>query len=227
MKCSVCKQDGHTKRSCVMKSTVDVDDDIILVELTVSQRVNRLKEHLALSRVNHEDQIMKLSTLKDAHVYCVIHGLSAQQYGPLLEKYICTKFNYGKNKAPDCIGDCSKNGKNSEVKVSLGGSNHLRFNFVQIRPSHECHQYIFTAYHLSGKNVDNQGELYIFKISKQDIENIIVAHGGYAHGTIKEHGIITLDSVRGDSIKEYAIRPAVNDSCWNALLPFRVSEEEL
>ena len=224
MKCSVCKQEGHTKRGCKMMASDAVEVTILLEP---DQRVNRLKEHLALSHVNHEQQIMKLSTLKDAHVYCVIYGLSAQQYGPLLEKYICTKFNYGKNKAPDCIGDCSKNGKNSEIKVSLGGSNHIRFNFVQIRPSHACHQYIFTAYHLSTKNVDTQGELYIFKISKADIEKIVVAHGGYAHGTIKEHGVITLESFHGDSIKEYAIRPAFNDACWSALMPFRVSESEL
>jgi hypothetical protein len=40
------------------------------------------------------------------------------------------------------------NRKNSEVKVSLGGATHSKFNFVQIRPSHDCDTYILTAYHL-------------------------------------------------------------------------------
>ena len=75
--------------------------------------VNMLKEHLALLKVNHEEQVMKLATLKEAHVYCVIYNVSAQQYGPLLEKFIRTKFNYIKNKAEDCTGDCFKDGKNS------------------------------------------------------------------------------------------------------------------
>ena len=192
------------------------------------EKVERLKEHLALSKVKHEDRIMKLDTLKDAHVYCVIHGISAQQYGPLLERFIQTKFNYIKNKAEHCTGDCSKDGKNSEVKVSLGGATHTKFNFVQIRPLHDCDIYLLTAYHLSSENVDNEGELYIFKVPKEEIKKIIISYGGYAHGTIKEHGKITPESVNDNVvIKEYALRPTINDACWKALLPFRIPEGEL
>ena len=193
-----------------------------------SERVKRLREHLTLSKVKCEDQVMKLSTLKEAHAYCVIRGVSAQQYGPLLEKFIRTKFNYIKNKAEDCNGDCSKDGNNSEVKVSLGGATHTKFNFVQIRPSHDCEYYILTAYHLSHENVEEEGELYVFKVPKSDIKNIVVSYGGYAHGTIKEHGEITIDSFNDEkSIKEYALRPTINDDCWKALMVFRVSENEL
>jgi hypothetical protein len=193
-----------------------------------SERVKRLREHLALSKVKHEDQVMKLATLKEAHTYCVIHGVSAQQYGPLLERFIRTKFNYIKNKAEDCTGDCSKDGKNSEVKVSLGGATHTKFNFVQIRPSHDCETYILTAYHLSPENVEAEGELYVFKVPKSDIKNIVMSYGGYAHGTIKEHGAITIDSLNDEkSIKEYALRPTINDDCWKALMVFRVPETAL
>jgi hypothetical protein len=192
------------------------------------ERVKRLREHLTLSKVKHEDQIVKLTTLKEAHTYCVIHGISAQQYGPLLERFIRTKYNYTKNKAKDCTGDCSKDGKNSEVKVSLGGANHTRFNFVQIRPSHDCENYIFTAYHLSSENVESEGELYIFNVPKSDIKKLIVTYGGYAHGTIKEHGTITMESLNVEnSIKEYAIRTTINDECWNELMMFRVPESDL
>jgi len=190
------------------------------------ERVKRLTEHLSLSKVDHETQIMKLSTLKDAHVYCVIYNVSAQQYGPLLEKFIRTKFNYTKNKAENCSGDCSKNGKNSEIKVSLGGSTHTKFNFVQIRPSHDCDIYILTAYHLSSQNVENEGELYIFKVPKTEIKRILPVYGSYAHGTIKEHGKITDESLK-NSLREYAIRPTINDNCWNELMKFRVSEAML
>jgi hypothetical protein len=193
-----------------------------------SDRVKRLREHLTLSKVKHKDQVMKLATLKEAHTYCVIHDVSAQQYGPLLERFIRTKFNYIKNKAEDCTGDCSKDGNNSEVKVSLGGATHTKFNFVQIRPSHDCDTYILTAYHLSLENVESEGELYIFKIPKSDIKKIVVSYGGYAHGTIKEHGTITIDSLNDEkSIKEYALRPTINDECWEALMPFNVSDSWL
>jgi hypothetical protein len=187
-----------------------------------------LKEHLALLKVNHEEQVMKLATLKEAHVYCVIYNVSSQQYGPLLEKFIRNKFNYIKNKAEDCTGDCFKDGKNSEVKVSLGGARHKKFNFVQIRPAHDCDCYILTAYHLSHENIESEGELYIFKVPKTDIKNIVISYGGYAHGTIKEHGIITAESLNDENkIKEYALRPAINDNCWKALMKFRISETSL
>jgi len=192
------------------------------------ERVKRLKEYLTLSKVNHKDQIMNLATLKEANVYCIIHGVSAQQYGPLLERFIRIKFNYIKNKAEDCIGDCSKDGKNSEVKVSLGGATHSKFNFVQIRPSHDCETYILTAYNLSSDNVESEGELYIFKVPKEEIKKIIVSFGGYAHGTIKEHGKITIESLNDEkSTKEYALRPTINDACWKELIQFKVPESEL
>lgn len=190
-------------------------------------RIRRLKEHLFLSKIKHEIYIMKQRTLKDAHIYCVVHNVSSQQYGPILEKYIRTKFNYVKNNSKDCKGDCSKNGKNSEVKVSIGGSTHKKFNFVQIRPSHDCEIYILTAYHLSHENINSEGTLYIFKIPKNQLKQIIVLYGGYAHGTIKEHGKITMESLDNHSTKEYAIRPIFNDNCWKALMNFHINENNL
>lgn len=149
--------------------------------LSKANRIKQLKVHLASSKINHEREVMKEDTLKDAHIYCIIYNISAQQYGPLLEKYIRTKFNYTKNKAQDCTGDCHKNGKNSEIKVSLGGASHTKFNFVQIRPSHDCSTYILTAYYLSNENVETEGELYIFRVPSNAMKSLIVSYGTYAH----------------------------------------------
>ena len=230
MKCSNCKQEGHNRRSCKIDSKYNIKvKRQIKVEISALptmnkiERVKRLKEHLVLSKVKHEEQVMKLETLKEAHIYCVINSITAQQYGPLIERFIRTKFNYIKNKASECTGDCSKDGQNLEVKVSLGGETHTKFNFVQIRPSHDCNTYILTAYHLSPENVEMEGELYIFKVSKSEIKKIVMSYGGYAHGAIKEHGAITIDSLNDEkNIKEYALRPSINDACFKELLPFRV-----
>lgn len=189
--------------------------------------IDKLKAHLECSRTDHMVKIMEITNLKDAHIYCVLNNISAQQYGILLERYIINKFNYLKNKADACAGDCFKNGYNIEVKVSLGGVTHSKFNFVQLRPSHGLDYYILTAYHLSLENVESEGELYIFKIPKEDIIKLIVLHGGYAHGTFREHGLITLDSLSIPTNKEYVLRSSFNDRCWNALLPFRISESDL
>jgi len=187
----------------------------------MEERVRLLKLFLTQTKVDHEEIMLRLTSLKDAHVYCVLNQLSAQQYGPLLEKFIRKKFGYVKNKSTACTGDASKDGKNSEIKVSLGTATRDKFNFVQIRPAHNCDIYVLTAYYLSLDNVDSEGELYIFKVPKEEINRLVVSFGGYAHGTLKEHG--TVDSTN----KEYALRPRRNDGCWHALLPFRVPETDL
>ena len=193
-----------------------------------NERINRLKEHLQSSKNKHDDLILKENTLKNAHIYCIIHNVSAQQYGPLLEKYIITKYNYKKNNASNCTGDCSKDEENIEIKASLGGITHTKFNYVQIRLGQNITSYLLTAYHLTNSNVEDEGMLYIFKIPKTDIKKIIMSYGGYAHGTVKEHGQITLESLNDDgNKKEYALRPLFNDACWNELMKFRIDEKDI
>jgi hypothetical protein len=189
--------------------------------------IDAFRTLLEQSTRDHKLEVMKCLTLHDAHAYCAVNRLSGQQYGPLLERYIRTKFKYSKPKASECAGDCAKNGTNTEVKVSLGGKTFTEFNYVQLRPSHACDAYLLTAYHLSEDTLASRGELYIFRVPKAEILEIIVSYGGYAHGTMREHGPITRESVSASDTKEYAIRPTFNDACWNALMPFRIEESDL
>jgi hypothetical protein len=190
--------------------------------------IQKLKEHLARSTINHENEILKEKTLKNAHLYCVINSVSAQQYGPLLEKYIRIKNKFVKNTASECNGDCSKDDKNAEVKASLGGSKHNKFNWVQLRVSHDIQYYILTAYHLTSKNVETGGELYVFSVPKEDMLLLIANYGGYAHGTNKEHGSITITDLKNEkNKKEYAMRPSYGDKCWQDIMKFRVSGDTL
>lgn len=198
------------------------------VKTRSSERIQKLKNHIVSANIDHEEEILKEKCLKDAHIYCVINNLSAQQFGPLLEKYIRTRFDYAKNNAKDCNGDCSKENKNYEIKVSMGGAKHKKFNYVQIRPSHKCDMYLLTAYHVSLDNVESEGKLYIFKIPKADMLNILVSHGGYAHRTKLENGKITIESLQDvTNMKEYAIRPKMKDECWKELLKFEITEEKI
>ena len=190
--------------------------------------IHELKKHLARSTINHEEELLKETSLKNAHLYCVINSLSAQQYGPLIEKYIRIKNNFIKNTASECNGDCSKDDKNAEVKVSLGGAKHTKFNWVQLRVSHDIQYYILTAYHLTSKNVETGGELYVFSVPKEHMLPLISSHGGYAHGTNKEHGPITIADLKDEkNKKEYAVRASYGDKCWLDIMKFRVKEEAL
>lgn len=193
-----------------------------------TERIQKLKDHLALSTINHEHEIMKETTLKDAHLYCVINSVSAQQYGPLIEKYIRINNKFVKNTASECNGDCSKDDMNAEVKVSLGGAKHNKFNWVQLRISHDIQYYILTAYHLASKNVETGGELYVFSVPKEDMLSLITEYGGYAHGTNKEHGSISIADLKDENNKkEYTIRPLYGDKCWIDIMKFRVNGDTL
>jgi hypothetical protein len=148
---------SRISRKEVAQSSSKVDD------ADKCERIRRLKEYLASSSATHEKQISLLSTLKRAHVYCVIHRVAAQQYGPLLERYIMTKYGYKRNNPSDSAGDCSKGGQNIEIKVSFGGSGHKHFNYVQLRLFDNVVSYVLTAYYLPQENADEEGELFIFK----------------------------------------------------------------
>jgi hypothetical protein len=186
----------------------------------------KLKQLLDSSRsnINHSHEIMKLNTLKEAHIYCKYNNLSGQFTGPVLEKYIKIKYNMQKNNASSCNGDLKFNDTNIEIKASNGGKENNKFNYVQLRLNHKC-EYIFTAYYIDYTNLDNLGELYIFKLNKENIKQLIVKYGGYAHGTIGELGQISNENLNDpNNQKEYTIRPKYGDKCWNELLQFRIYE---
>lgn len=190
--------------------------------------VNRLTTHLQSIGQNHNACIMDCINFKHAHVYCVLNNITSQKFGPLLESYMIQKFGYTKCSASECTGDCTKNEENIEVKASLGGSLHRKFNYVQLRPSHDITHYLLTAYHLNFENVGREGDFFVFKVPKDEMKILIANYGGYAHGTIKEYGVITEESLNDpNNKKEYAIRPTFSDPCWQYLLRFKIQEDQL
>jgi hypothetical protein len=181
-----------------------------------------LETILNRSRVDHRTEILNQGTLKDAHIYCKINSLSGQQTGPLIENYIKNRYQMTKNLPSDCNGDLRLNDSNLEIKVSNGGNEHNRFNYVQLRMNHNC-EYLFTAYYLDDSNVNQEGELYIFRINKEAMKPLILRYGSYAHGTKTKLGSITYEDLNSSrNTKEYALRPKFNDDCWKSLLKFRV-----
>lgn len=186
---------------------------------------DELYKLLKKENCNHNIEIIKLESLKSAHIYCKIHQLSGQTMGCLIEKYILNNYDMKKNSESSLTGDmCSSNNINIEIKASNGGKDHKNFNYVQIRFNHEC-RYIFTAYYLHQNNVENEGELFIFSISKNDMKKLVLKYGSYAHGTTNILGDITQEDLDDEfNNKEYAIRPKYNNACWKELLFFRVKD---
>lgn len=190
--------------------------------------VNTLKNILETCKKDYKNEILLEATIKDAHIYCLINALSGQIVGPLIEYYIILHYNMIKNSSSLCIGDCSKNNKNYEIKTSLGGKKHNEFNYVQLRINHNIDNYILCAFYLHHTNVEQCGELFIFNIDKSNLKKIILQYGQYAHGTKKQNGNITISDLDNQfNNKEYALRPKYNDKCWYALLQFQISDLKL
>ena len=184
--------------------------------------IEQLKALLDSAGIVHKTEILTCPSLKDAHIYCKLNKLSGQLSGPLIENYIKEKYGMEKNSASLCIGDLKHGGIDLELKVSNGGQSNNKFNYVQMRMNHIC-EYLLTAYYIDYSNLATGGELYIFRLKKDDLRELILNFGGYAHGTLKKLGKITSDDLANtENDKEYAIRPKYGDACWNALLPFRV-----
>lgn len=186
-----------------------------------------LKTVLESAKLDHKTNILLEENLKYAHIYCKKYGLSGQVSGPLIENYIKHKYDMKKNAASACCGDVNYRDKNIEIKVSNGGKENNKFNYVQLRMNHDC-EYLLTAYYIDAANLDQLGELFVFRLNKNQLKPLIVKYGGYAHGTVHALGKITADDLDDASNdKEYAIRPKYNDKCWNELLEFRVSDVDL
>ena len=198
-----------------MEKTHSIEDSAIKAQL---------QDVLCSSKRTHTFEINKEPNLKYAHIYCKIHRLSGQISGPLIEHYFIHKFKMTKNKSALCIGDVNHKQSNFELKASVGGKDNNRFNYVQLRMNHCC-DYILTAYYIDSKNIDNLGELFVFKLQKKYIIEIILKYGGYAHGTIQKLGVITREDLENPhNDKEYAFRPKYGDECWSYLLQFRTDE---
>jgi len=174
----------------------------------------------------HKINIDKQKSIKDVHIYCKLKKLSGQVSGSLIENYIINNNDMVKSDSSLCIGDCVKNNKNIEIKISLGGNiSHNKFNYVQIRLNHNIDLYIFTAYLLTKQNINNMGEIFIFSLKKKELINIILKYGNYSHGTKKNLGDINRKSLESiNNNKEYSIRPKYNSKCWMVLMNFRINK---
>ena len=143
------------------------------------------------------EQIQNSKTLCEK---CILVREYINPQSTLMEKVIKTDLEIGPT-PNETSGDGSKNGKNYEIKFSAHDKN-SKFNWVQIRPDHTVDYYIFIGYNLFEEEF---GKAYNFKIPAEDLYQLVIEYGGYAHGTCKELGAITKENFKGRNC-EYALR---------------------
>lgn len=213
------------------------DDDItsMVQHMRISTNKNIIKENI----INYNNFLHQCVACR--------HYLNSQSTGALIEKIIKNKLNinniqpnlkYLKYTTTNDIinetdtlskiingGDGYKNNIIYEIKYS-GHSNTSKCNFVQIRPNNNIDYYILIVYSLQ-ENI--QGKYYIIKIPSQELYELLPLYGSYAHGSKKELGPITLDSIYNNNF-EYALRPNLSSGkyhqLWLELLKYETTLDE-
>lgn len=112
------------------------------------------------------------------------------------------------NAKDNVSGDAIKNNIKYEIKSSIHAKK-SKVNFVQIRPDHDIDYYIFVLYNLHDSNNSSIGNAYIFKIPSEVVYDMVVKHGGYAHGILNKLNNITKENLKGRNC-EYALRFTLN-----------------
>lgn len=166
------------------------------------------------------ERIKKANKLEEK---CILIRFYLSPQSTKIEKIIMSDLLLDKP-IDEISGDCSKNGKNYEIKYS-GHSKESKINIVQIRPDHNIDFYLIIYYDMFFD--DNLGKGYIFKIPSEKINNMILKYGAYAHGTIKKLGKITKDNLKNRNC-EYSLRcdprnkSKKNKELWNEFLQYQI-----
>ena len=154
---------------------------------------------------------------------CILARYHLPPQSTELESICKEELNIGKS-LNSTSGDGNKNGINYEIKASIH-ANKSKINFVQIRPDHNVDYYILVAYNMYEN--ENIGKGHVFKIPSQNVYDLIVRFGGYAHGTSAKLGKITKDNIKGRNC-EYALRCDPNAKkgksfeLWNEFMKYEV-----
>lgn len=169
-----------------------------------TEELIQLERRKRVGIVDIKSRLRSKSSLHDQCVFC--RNYAAPQ-STIMEQIIKEKLKID-HQQDELSGDGGKNGYNYEIKVSLHDKK-SKLHFVQIRPHHKIDYYI-----LVGLNIyyGDHGKSYILKVPASNIYDLLPKYGGYAHGTVKENGIISKDNIEKNIKKEceYALRPDPN-----------------
>ena len=188
--------------------------------------MSKTDEMLEALRADQTDITQEILGCTSARDVCIMSKfyLSAQKYGFVIEEWIKNYLNLGAKK-DSVSGDASVGNRSYEIKASISDAKG-GFNYVQLRPSHNIDGYIILNYSII------EDEVIWLYVPHHKMIDLILTWGGYAHGTVKANGPITLDSIQQNTL-EYAIRPNMHKpttkagKCWADLETHRVDEDAL
>jgi len=77
-------------------------DQLIRMNRVIKNKLNKikkLKKILQFSKNDHHREVFRQKNIKMAHMHCKVNGLSGQVAGPLLEKWIISKYQMSRVKS--------------------------------------------------------------------------------------------------------------------------------
>lgn len=151
---------------------------------------------------NKENILNKIYNSKTLTQKCILIRNYLSPQSTDMEKIIKKDLKLN-NAVNNTSGDAEKNGIKYEIKYS-GHGKKSKLNFVQIRPDHDIDIYILVCYNMYDKSSE-LGKGYCFKIPNENMNELIIKYGGYAHGTKKCLEKITEKNLKGRNC-EYSLR---------------------
>ena len=207
-----------------MSKNTTISKELKYLQVNMNNLQNLVKIMKNKNKHSFENEIIeKIQNSKNLEEKCILIRFYLFPQSTKIEKIIINDLLL--NKPNDEVsGDCCKNGKNYEIKYT-GHSKESKINIVQIRPDHKIDYYLIIYYNMFFN--DNIGKAYIFKITSEEMNNLILKYGSYAHGTIKKLGKITKDNLQ-DRNCEYCLRCNPNNksnrnqNLWNEFLKYQI-----
>jgi len=166
-----------------------------------SEDYELVKQMRLADTISKKDSLEKIKNKKTLTTKCIWARKYLNPQSTDLETICKEDLNIG-NALNSTSGDGHKNGINYEIKTSIHAKK-SKINFVQIRPDHHIDNYILIAYNMYEN--DTIGKAHIFKVPSDNVYDLIIRFGGYAHGSTAMLGKITSDNIKGRNC-EYALR---------------------
>ena len=185
--------------------------------------VEKLRQEVIDRKTNRESikkDILEADSFREAGIIAKFY-LPPQSYGHVMNNWFRNSpYSDFKNlKSSDRIGDDLVFGKyNTEVKSSLCDDG-KKYNYVQIRLTHDIHFYFLPTYDFI---LDKS---YYFLLTKKEmIEMVKLSNGELSHGTRSEKGSLE-ENISNPDI-EFCIRPVVGKDLWKELMKFDMNEND-
>lgn len=176
-------------------------------------------EILSKNSKNIMKDIPKIPSLRNA---CILakHSLASPSHGTAVENWLIEYYDSKRILSSEKKGDLKfHNQYNVEVKSSISKDG-KKFNYVQLRPTHQIDFYLMPSYDMLNDN------LFIFFVHQSEMKKMILKYGSYAHGTKEEKGLIS-ENIDNQDV-EFAIRPKIQKGKqWSELIHYQVELDDL